>query len=277
MVKLVACLGMLLFFGCENQSNTKKSTPIKQWQFVKEIPLKDIAPIGIAAQGNFLWLSDVANNRVVKINLEGKIISQFTGFERPMHIAIQGDKIYIPTYTTDSVKILENGNISNYIIHQQPDAVSGVAVNGNTVAITDFYNNRIILQQGDKTSIIGKKGHGDGELYYPTDVAIYNKLIYVADAYNNRVQVFNFNGKYVKMIAWNEHINVASGLKVTANQIIVTDFEGNRVLIYNHKGNLLQILSTQFNHPTDVEVVDNKMYVVNYKGKNISLYQIALK
>jgi len=148
-----------------------------------------------------------------------------------------------------------------------------LAVDGNSVAIADFYNHRIILQQDDKVTIIGKEGHNDGELYYPTDVDIKKDLIYVADAYNNRVQVFDFEGKYVRMIGWNEGIKVATGLKVTDTQVIVADFDGNRVLVYDIYGKLLQTLIDKFNKPTDIELVDNNMFVLNYKGKTISVFE----
>ena len=260
----------LLLFGC---SGNQQETGTK-WKFVKEIPLEGIGPVGIAAQDNFLWLSDADSNRIIKIDQHGKIVEEYAGFERPMHIAVQENQIYIPEYTSDTIRILENGSVSTYPLSEQPDAIGGVALDGNTVAVADFYNHRIILQQGDKVSTIGKEGHNDGELYYPTDLAIHNKLIYVADAYNNRVQVFDFQGRYIKMIGWNEGINVATGLKVTDVQIIVTDFEGNRVLVYDHEGKLLQILSENFNKPTDIEIIGTLMYVVNYSGHSISLFEI---
>ncbi len=263
-------IGLIVISGCsENKKKKKEST---SWKFSKEIQLGNISPIGIVAQGNFLWLSDVDNNRIVKIDLDGKTIESFDGFQRPMHIAIQKDKIYVPEFTSDAVKIIENRNVSMLALKENTDAIGGISVDGNTVAIADFYNHRIILQQYDKVAIIGKEGHNDGELYYPTDVEIKNELIYVADAYNNRVQVFDFEGNYVKMIGWNENIKVATGVKVTDTQIIIADFEGNRILIYDLNGKLLQTLSDKYNQPTDIEIVNDKMYVVNYKGKSISVF-----
>ena len=264
-------LGLILISGCSE--NKKKKQEAISWKFSKEISLENISSIGIVAQGNFLWLSDVDNNRIVKIGLDGKIIESFNGFQRPMHIAIQKDKIYVPEYTSDTVKVIENGNISTFVLKENTDAIAGISVDGTTVAVADFYNHRIILQEGDKITIIGKEGHNDGELYYPTDVAIKNDLIYVADAYNNRVQVFDFKGNYVRMIGWNEAIKVATGIKVTETQIIVADFEGNRVLVYDLNGKLLQILADKFNQPTDIEIVNGNMYVVNYKGKTISVFK----
>lgn len=263
-------LGLLVISGCSE--NKKKKREATNWKFSKEIPLANISPIGIVAQGNFLWISDVDNNRIVKIDLDGKIIESFDGFQRPMHIAIQEDKIYVPEYTSDMVKIIDNETVSTLELKENTDAIAGIAVDENTVAVADFYNHRILFQQDDKVTIIGKEGHNDGELYYPTDVAIKNDLIYVADAYNNRVQVFDLKGNYVRMIGWNENIKVATGVKVADTQVIIADFEGNRILIYDLNGNLLQIVSGKFNQPTDIEIVKDKMYVVNYKGKSITVY-----
>ena len=270
-ILIAAFLGTLFLFSCRGEQE-KKAEISMQWKFVKNIDLNNVNPIGIVAQENFLWLSDVDNNRVVKIDLDGNIIESFDGFQRPMHIAIQQDKIYVPEYTSDSLKILDDGKVSIYKLKEKPDAIAGVSIDGNTAAVADFYNNRIILQQDNKVTIIGKEGHKDGELYYPTDVEISNDLIYVADAYNNRVQVFDLNGNYVRMIGWKEGIKVATGVKVTDSQVIVADFDGNRVLIYDLNGKLLQILSDKFNQPTDIEIVNNKMYVVNYKRSSISVF-----
>jgi len=272
LLKIVVVFSVfLLLFGCTEHK--KKIAQDTKWKFVKTISLDSISPIGIAAQDDFLWISDVENNRVVKIDVEGEIIEQYHGFKRPMHLAVQDNKIYIPEYTTDTLKILQNGVVSIFPLKIKPDAIGGVAVAGNTVALADFYNNRIILQQDDTTTIIGKQGHNDGELYYPTDVEIKNNLIYVADAYNNRVQVFDLEGHYVKMMGWNENIKVATGLKVTEHQVFIADFEGNRVLVYNLDGKLVQILSDKFNQPTDIEIIGNTMFVVNYKGKNIFVFE----
>jgi len=263
-------LGLLIIFGCSE--NKKKKQEATRWKFSKEIPLENISPIGIVAEGNFLWLSDVDKNRIVKIDLDGKIIEFFDGFQRPMHIAIQEDKIYVPEYISDTVKIIEKGIVSTLELKENADAIAGIAVDVNTFAVADFYNHRIILEQEDKVTILGKEGHNDGELYYPTDVAIKNDLIYVADAYNNRAQVFDLKGNYVRMIGLNENIKVATGLKVTDTQVIIADFEGNRILIYDLNGNLLQIISDKFNQPTDIEIVSNTMYVINYNGSSISVF-----
>lgn len=262
----------LFLFSC---SGTQQEAEQKaQWQFSKEIPLKGFSPIGIVAQGDFLWLSDVDNNRIVKINLDGEIIEEYSGFERPMHIDIQNSAIYIPEYTSDKIRILKNGNISTYNLLEKADAIGGVAVDGNKVAVADFYNHRIILQENKNVTIIGQEGHNEGELYYPTDVEIEGDLIYVADAYNNRIQVFDKQGKSLKIIGDKDNISVATGLTVTTDNIFVTDFEGNRILIFDFKGNLIQVLIEYLNKPTDIYIDNDTMYVVNYQSYSISVFII---
>ena len=272
---LATFVGLITIVGCsETQEVTEQQNP-SQWKFTQKIALEGIAPIGIVAQGNFLWLSDVDHNRILKIDTKGAILEEYAGFERPMHIALYENKLFIPEYTSDTVRILENGHISTYPLAEQPNAISAVATDGSTFAFADFYNNRIILQRGDEVTTIGKEGHNDGELYYPTDVSFHNDLIYVADAYNNRVQVFDKQGKYVNMIGWNEGINVATGLKVTDTQVIVADFEGNRTLVYDHDGKLLQTLTQNFNKPTDIEIIGNTMYVINYAGNDMAVFELV--
>jgi len=125
---IIALYGVLLIFSCTGNQNKadQKIEPVVKWKLVKEIPLGSIAPIGIAAHGNYLWLSDVDNNRVIKIDLDGKIIESFEDFQRPMHIAIQDNKLYISEYTSDSLKFLEDGKVSTYTLKEKPDAIAGV-------------------------------------------------------------------------------------------------------------------------------------------------------
>ncbi|WP_142785870.1 NHL repeat-containing protein [Changchengzhania lutea] len=91
--------------------------------------------------------------------------------------------------------------------------------------------------------------------------------------HNNQVQIFDLKGNFVRMIGWNETIKAAKGVKVTDIQVIFADFEGSRVLVYDLNGNLIQIISGEFNQPTDIVIVSNKIFVVNYKGKKASVFK----
>ncbi|MBF4986401.1 hypothetical protein FNJ87_19530, partial [Nonlabens mediterrranea] len=64
----------------------EKNIASQEWHFEKNIPLDGINPIGIAMDGNDIFLSDGDHNRVVKINEDGNMLFEMPGFERPMHI-----------------------------------------------------------------------------------------------------------------------------------------------------------------------------------------------
>jgi len=238
----------------------------------EEIALENINPIGIVYENDIFWISDTEHNRMLKVSSQGQILKEYQDFNRPMHISKDGSKIYIPEFLTDTIKVINSDKVETLTLFERPDAPSAIDVEGNLIAVADFYNHRIILQENGTVTTIGKEGHNDGDLYYPTDVEIVGDLIYVGDAYNNRIQVFDKQGNSLRIIGYRDSINVATGIAVTEKQIFVTDFFGNRILIYDLEGNLMQELSGHFNKPTDIFISNNVMYVINFEGQSISVF-----
>jgi len=111
-------------------------------------------------------------------------------------------------------------------------------------------------------------------LFYPTDVKLYKNKVVVADAYNNRVQVFDQNGNFMKVIGWQEDIKVATGVDVNDDKIYVTDYYGGRVLVYDFDGVVLEIFENHFNKPTDIMVDTKRFYVTNYGESTITVFYL---
>ena len=267
-------ISLLILISCkESKEESADSVHNKQWKFVREIKIENISPTGLQTDGEHLWISDAKNNRVIKTDLDGSIVKEYPDIKRPMHLSIFNSKVYVPEYLTDKIKIINGDEIEEYPLKEKPDAPAGVFVNDSLIAVVDFYNHRIILQNENEVMIIGKEGHKKGEFYYPTDVALVNDKIYVADAYNNRVQVFDYNGNVLKVIGAKDKINVATGIEVTDDNIFVTDFEGDRILIYDLFGKLVHIINEHLNKPTEISVSNNTMYVSNYAGSSISVIE----
>ncbi len=266
-------IGLPILISCkESEEESADSVNSKQWEFVREIKVENISPTGLQTDGEYLWISDAKNNRVIKTDLDGSIVKEYPDIKRPMHLSLYNSKIYVPEFLIDKIKIISNDDINEYPLMEKPDAPSGVSVNDTSIAIADFYNHRIILQGKDDIILIGKEGHNEGELYYPTDAALVNNKIYVADAYNNRVQVFDYDGNSLQIIGDRDKINVATGIEVTDDNIFVTDFEGNRILIYDLNGKLIYIINEHLNNPTEISVSKNKMYVSNYGSGSVAIF-----
>lgn len=266
MKKIFILFTVLSVLSCTNN---------KSWQLQEVVKLEGINPIGIAAEGDHLWLSDGDHNRLVQINTTGKILSTINSLERPMHIDFSDKSVYVPEYGRDSIAVYTHQKNSFLSVTDSLDAPAGISIFKNEKAIADFYNHRILYTTDDKNWIsFGTEGKKEGEFYYPTDVQITSNEIWVADAYNNRVQVFDKKGTFIRVLAQDQNLNAATGIYVSTDQLFVTDFENDRVLILDHQGKLEQELTQDIEKPTDMLVHNNTLYIINYRTGNLNSYAL---
>jgi len=264
--KYLLVLFMSIFLAsCQTETN--------EWTYQKTIELGSATPIGLAIVDDHLWIADGDNNRLVHLDKTGKQLFVEDDFERPMHIATDGKSIFVPEYGKDQITIFSGEERNVLSLTDSLDAPAGIHYANGQFAIADFYNHRILFGNDDKWISFGKEGKAEGEFYYPTDVHFAHEKIYVADAYNNRIQVFDTEGKHEMTIGKEEKMNAATGIYVSSNQIFITDFEHDRVLIYDMQGLLMQEISEGLEKPTDILLNDSLLYIANYKGKNLMTYQ----
>ncbi len=241
--------------------------------FRQNLPLDSFGIVGISTGvGGTLWLSDADNNRLIHLRSDGTLLDSVTGFDRPMHIASRGAEVLVAEYGADRIASVQAGRSTALPFVKSFDAPSGIDVRGDRRVVADFYNHRVVFQVGEEDRSFGTKGTGPGELTYPTDVQIAHDKIWVADAYNHRVQVFGFDGSHLLTFGEAEAMNAATGLFVSADAVYVTDFENSRVQIYGLDGTHRGTLSETLDKPTDVLVVGDILYVVNYAGRSLSIF-----
>ncbi|MGB3586909.1 MAG: NHL repeat-containing protein [Tunicatimonas sp.] len=243
------------------------------WQEIGTIDLQEHTPIGLTLLNEDLWISDGDNNQLVRLTQQGEVLKVFPGLDRPMHLTTDGESLVVPEYGSDRIVKITGKASQEFNIPDSLDAPAGVSVLGDEMAIADFYNNRVLYSDGEAWQTMGKKGNNDGEFNYPTDVQITANKIYVADAYNHRVQVFSKSGKHLQTIGQNQQMNAATGIFVSKSELFVTDFENSRVLIFDLKGTLLQTISDALDKPTDVLTKGNRMWIANYGGRNLKVYE----
>ena len=121
------------------------------------------SPSDIVADGRgFLYIADCWNHRIQVLNEDGVFIREF-GYKGsqpgelnwPSHICVDADEAL--------------------------------------VMVTEVRNHRVSVFQtnGQFVKCFGRKGSGLGQLYKPRGIAMdFNKMIYVCDCGNNRIQVF---------------------------------------------------------------------------------------
>jgi len=266
-------IGIILVFIILFSSCKQKEIVPKTWVFSSTIQLDGINPIGIAQVDEKLWLSDGDHNRLVQIDAQGRIEAFIDSLDRPMHIDALDGVLYIPQYGNDLIGKFAQGELTSIVIKDSLDAPAAISVFKQEKAIADFYNNRILYYNGTDWISFGKEGKAEGEFYYPTDVQITKDKIWVADAYNNRVQVFDKQGKFLQMMGQDQKMNAATGILVTEDEVFTTDFENNRVLVFDKMGNLKQEISKNIEKATDVLIMNTKLYVINYRNGQINIFE----
>lgn len=258
----IAVLGLVLFQSCAD----------KGWQPQETILLDGVAPIGLSFWNDEIWLSDGDNNRLVVIDESGKVLREVGPIERPMHTISRMDKMYVPSYGADEIYVFGEATIDTIRPDVEMEGPGGVDVVNGLIAIADFYNHQVVFYNGSEWSIIGKKGKEDGQFYYPTDVQIEGDKLWVADAYNNRIQVFDLEGNLISILGDKLGMNAATGVYVGLDDLYITDFENSRLFQLDHQGNVIQEINTGLDKPTDLVIHNKQMWVLNYAGKYISIY-----
>jgi sugar lactone lactonase YvrE len=211
-------------------------------------------PIGITVSDDGrVFVSDIVKQRVF-VYADGKFVSAIgkTGeFVAPTGVAIDEARKLI--YVVDSKKHMVGVySLDNY--------------------------------QGLRT--IGKRGTGDGEFNYPTNVAVDQQgRVYVVDTGNFRVVVFDENGKYLKSIG---RLGDSPGSMARPKGIAI-DSEGNIYVvdaafdnfqIFNYDGALLLYVGGAGNEPGKFFLPagmtidkDDKIYVIDQIPPSLQIFQ----
>lgn len=168
----------------------------------------------------------------------------------------------------------------------------GVAVSQwGDIVVADSANHRIAIfdANGKLSKTLGKMGQGPGEFNYPTGVAVYGGKIYVADFYNQRVQVLDFDGEQLSVLPRGLDLKeIGSGimpvtLAVDKNgNLYVSDVSQQRILVFDDKGNFTRFIGQggsgagqlSYVNGIAVNVDDGEVYLSNSNNSRIDVFDL---
>jgi DNA-binding beta-propeller fold protein YncE len=154
-----------------------------------------------------------------------------------------------------------------------------IAANGD-VFIADGYGNSRVVKLDGRGKFLrawGKKGDAVGEFDLPHAIRIDSKgLVYVGDRENDRIQVFNQDGQFVRMFGG----FAPFGLHITYDdKLFVADGRANKVMIMTLEGEVLHEWGKlgsepgNFNMPHGITVAaDGAVYVTEIRGKRVQKF-----
>jgi DNA-binding beta-propeller fold protein YncE len=189
------------------------------------------APLGIATDGVNVYVVDGFNDRIQKFTLAGAHVGGWTmpGGQTPERVTVAGGKVYVSTRSNTVWRFDTNGAVdtgwdgdgvlgSSGTGAGQFDFPEGVAVDGSGVYVADGDNNRVqkfdlsggfttmwgwgvadgadALQTCSANCQAGKLGSGEGQFFEPYGVLATGGAVWVADAYNHRLQRFGQAGAH---------------------------------------------------------------------------------
>ncbi len=215
-------------------------------------------PWGMTADEEHLYVADTWNGRIQKFTLDGEFVTAWGTFEIPA----EGETGELKFYGPRSVTLLGNDQL----------------------AIMDTGNHRIQIttRNGDYVSQVGSNGFDLGQFSEPVGIiSAENGSIYVAEAWNRRVQVLSSDLQPLYDIpidAWegNSLDNKPYIAADPSGQLYVTDPEGSQILIFNSAGDYVGRFGrygtdlSSFNLPTGISIDDaGNVYVADTNNGRI--------
>lgn len=227
----------------------KKGTLLRKWG---EGLIKSSHGIEVDNEGN-IWTVDVAAHTILKLSPEGRV----------QMVIGRGE-----------------GNDNSTDSFNRPTGLV-FAPNGNFFVSDGYVNSRVVKfnKDGEHLKHFGRKGTGDGEFDLVHDVALDAAgRLYVADRTNERVQIFDQEGKFLGK--WTG-LGAPWGLHYAAkeNAIYMADGKNNRILKLNLDGQVQGVLSSygrtqgklDFAHHIAVDS-EGSIYVVEIKNWRVQKF-----
>ncbi|MGB9753195.1 MAG: hypothetical protein ACPL89_13230, partial [Roseiflexus castenholzii] len=278
---------------------------------------------GVGTVGNNVWIADLVAHRVVKFDSSGNFLTKIgkagvidytgTALARITDVAedssgnvwvVDAEASHVVKYNSSGQKIGELGQAWNPSsannrfgnpISIAFDGSGNIYVSDSGYWGSDYGNNRVQIfdSGGNHLATIGGGACGTGnmQLCWPRHIAVYGNRLYVADADNHRVQIFDItipsSPAYAGTLgtgspgAGNNQFDTPQGVAVDASYIYVADTENHRVQVFDR--NTLAYVATiggsygtgnnQFKYPTDVAVdAAGNLYVADYGNKRVQQF-----
>ena len=305
---IVACLvagvvaAVFLIWGPSLRSPT---APAPHATYVRSLgssgPGKLQQPIGVvvAASGE-IFVSSSGDNRIVVFGPEGAFRRSFGRegdgpgeLQRPMHLSIGPDGLlYVPEYLNDRISIFrQDGTFVSHLAPKGLDAPGAVIIGRDgTMYIASFYHHEVLRlsSQGKPLAPWGTPGRIEqGKLHYPTDLAFApDGSLWVADAYNNRLQHFA-NGQSTAVVGWDLGLRifgfrVATGVAVDPlGRVYGADFGHGKVRVFDPNGTPLDSFGSegkgpaQFDRPESIAFHDDRIYVTDFGNHRLQEWKFG--
>ena len=262
-------------------------------------------PRGIITNSTNIFVTDIGRDSVQIFDSDGNYVSQFGDrgsadgqFIDPQGITTNGTHLYIVSSGNVRVQIFDNagsyvsqfgsqgsqnGNFSN------PE---GITTNGTHLYVADTFNHRVQIfdNAGNYVSQFGSYSGADsnppdGQFDQPQGIATNGTHLFVADTFNNRVQIFDVTGNYVSQFGNDDsgigELTSPRGITIHNFYIFVTDTNNHKIQIFDINGNYISQFGEfgtddgQFNTPQSLTTNATHVFVTDTSNQRIQIFALT--
>ena len=134
----------------------------------------------------------------------------------------------------------------------------------------------IIVSDDSIKTVWSISSFGEDDFFHqPSDIELdpYRSRIYVADSGNDRVLVFDFQGKFLKIIGRKgqgpAEFSNPTGLNILGDGgLTVADVNNNRIQIFDKDGEFVKSINTKSVRVADMIFKDNRIYTISSFGSS---------
>lgn len=129
----------------------------------------------------------------------------------------------------------------------------------------------------------GMSGTGPGELKEPIGIDIKEKEVFISEGGNNRIQVFDLNGNFLRMFG---HKGTGLGelgrpmlMDIRNGKVYVTEYHNDRIHIFNLRGDPITTIGSsgsgpgQLDSPGGVDIdKEGRLYVADFFNHRVQVF-----
>ncbi len=255
-------------------------------------PLRAPLAVWVAPNGR-VYVADTDNNQVQVFDRDGKWIMKWGKlgrgqgeFWQPTGIIVRNNRVYVADNLNSRIQIF---TLDGKYLGQIPDPTKhkglevgplnfGADAQGNMYVATLGHEVLVFDRNDNLVRRIGRPGQGPGELEYPYSAAVDDQgRVWVADANNGRVQLYDGQGRFQMTFAG---LVLPRGIAVDdLGRVYVVDAFQHKVFVMNQEGRQLftfgerGVEEGQFNFPNTIAIgPDGRLYVADRENNRISVW-----